>query len=256
MPYDHLTGKVAIVTGGASGIGKATSILLAEHGARVAVLDRDVENATTVAKHIESAGAEALAVEVDLARTASIPGAVEAVRSWGGRIDILVNSAGVTGGQASVLEVDEATWDLVQAVNVKALLVLTQLVARQMVAQGEGGRIVNLSSSVAFRGTQAPVHYASSKAAVSAITRVAAGELGVHDINVNAVAPGVTKTPMTKGLGNDEAYVRVVSEGPLANFLHRPSEPEDVAEVIVFLCLPASRQITGQTVHTSAGLVL
>jgi NAD(P)-dependent dehydrogenase (short-subunit alcohol dehydrogenase family) len=115
---------------------------------------------------------------------------------------------------------------------------------------------VNLSSSAAFRAQQSPALYASSKAAICGLTRAAAADLGPYEINVNAVAPGMTKTPMTAGIGDDEAYTAIVSSGPLENLLHRPSEAADVAAVILFLCLPASRQLTGQVLHTSAGLVI
>jgi len=125
-----------------------------------------------------------------------------------------------------------------------------------MVARGTGGRIVNLSSSAAFRSKAAPALYAASKAAIAGLTRAAAADFGPYEVNVNAVAPGMTKTPMTAGIGDDEAYTRVVSAGPLENLLHRPSLAEDVANVILFLCLPESRQITGQVIHTSAGQVV
>jgi NAD(P)-dependent dehydrogenase (short-subunit alcohol dehydrogenase family) len=125
-----------------------------------------------------------------------------------------------------------------------------------MIERGGGGRIINLSSSSAFRARNSPLAYASSKAALVQLTRSAAAELGPHDINVNAVAPGITATPMTQVIGNAEALQRVASSGPLENLFHRVSQPEDVAAVILFLCLPASRQITGQTIHTSAGAVV
>ena len=98
--------------------------------------------------------------------------------------------------------------------------------------------------------------YGAAKAGLAQLTRTAAADLGHHGINVNAVAPGVTKTPMTAGIGNDSALQSLVEEGPLANLLHRPSLPEDVADAILYLCLPGSRQITGQTIHTSAGAVV
>jgi NAD(P)-dependent dehydrogenase (short-subunit alcohol dehydrogenase family) len=251
-----LQGQVAVVTGGASGIGRATAIDLAAKGASVAILDKDPVGAKATVAEIEGAGGTATSFEVDFADASAIPGIVNDVLEWGQRIDILVNSAGASG-PASLLDMTEAAWDFMLAVNLKAPVLLMKEVARHMIARGGGGRMVNLSSSAAFRalGPNAP-HYAASKAALSAVTRVAAGELGKYDILVNAVAPGLTKTPMTQGIGDDEAYVRAASEGPLANALGRPSEASDVAAVITFLCLPESRQITAQTLHTSAGLVV
>ena len=173
-----------------------------------------------------------------------------------GRIDILINNAGVTGRFQSLLEMDEQNWDFVLSVNLKAAMLLMKHVARHMIERGGGGRIVNLSSSSAFRARNSPIAYASSKAALVQLTRSAAAELGPHDINVNAVAPGITATAMTQVIGNAEALQRAASSGPLENLFHRVSQPEDVAAVILFLCLPASRQITGQTIHTSAGAVV
>ena len=122
-------------------------------------------------------------------------------------------------------------------------------------AGGRGGRIINLSSSSAFRARYSSVAYSTAKAALAHLTHSAAAELGPHDINVNTVVPGATRTGMTRGLGEDGLQQAVMS-GPLANLLQRPSEPEDVAHMIVFLCLPQSRQITGQTLHVSAGAVI
>jgi NAD(P)-dependent dehydrogenase (short-subunit alcohol dehydrogenase family) len=251
-----LDGQVAIITGGASGIGRATAIHLAAKGASVAILDRDPDGSRATVEAIESAGGVASSFAVDLSRVATIPGTVAAVLDWGKRIDILINSAGTTGPE-QVLTMTEEAWDFMLTVNLKAPVMLMKAVAQHMIDRGGGGRIVNLSSSAAFRAAppNAP-HYAASKAALSAVTRTAAGELGPYGINVNAVAPGVTKTPMTKGIGDDQDFVRAASEGPLANLLGRPSEAGDVAAVITFLCLPESRQITAQTIHTSAGLVV
>lgn len=222
----------------------------------MAIVDRDEGGAAAVAKEIESDGGRAWALGVDLADPEATAAAVNSVLDLGGRVDILINSAGVTGGRVSLVDMDVDTWDLVQAVNVRAPMILMQRVGRHMIERGGGGRIVSLSSSAAFRATSSPIHYAASKAAISSMTRTIAAELGPHGINVNAVAPGLTKTPMTKGVGDEAAFDAAVKDGPLANLLHRAAEAADVAEVIVFLCLPGSRQITAQTVHTSAGLVL
>jgi NAD(P)-dependent dehydrogenase (short-subunit alcohol dehydrogenase family) len=252
-----LDGKVAAVTGGGSGIGRATVNALARAGARVAVIDRDADGAETVAKEAEQAGADAAkAFVVDLANRDAIAPLVQDVLEEFGRIDILVNSAGITGAPHSSLDFSDDAYDAVMNINLRAPFLLTRAVGNHMIERGGGGRIVNVSSSAAFRAAPSPAIYAASKAGLCGLTRTAAADLGLHDVNVNAVAPGMTKTPMTAGLGGDDDYQAVVSNGLLANLLHRVSEAEDVANVILFLCLPESRQITGQVLHTSAGTVV
>jgi NAD(P)-dependent dehydrogenase (short-subunit alcohol dehydrogenase family) len=252
----QLEGKVAVVTGGSSGIGRAAVHALGRAGARVAVLDRDAEGAERVAAEADQAGTEARVYVVDLADRDAIPPLVESILAELGRIDILVNSAGISAAPHNALDFSDDAFDAVMNINVRAPFVLTRAVGRHMVERGGGGRIVNLSSSAAFRGIASPAVYAASKAAICGLTRAAAADLGPYDINVNAVAPGLTKTPMTAGIGDDAAFQAVVSSGPMENLLHRPSEAEDVANVILFLCLPESRQITAQVLHTSAGIVL
>lgn len=249
---DALSGQAAIVTGGASGIGRATVAALLNDGAAVAVLDRDEAGAAASAEQ----GEQAFALPVDLADTARIPGAVARVIERLGKIDALVNCAGVTGRFQSLLDMEEDNWDFVQTVNLKAAMLMMKHVAKHMIERGGGGRIVNISSSSAFRARQSPIAYACSKAALVQLTRSAAAELGPHNINVNAIAPGITATGMTKVIGDAAALEKVASSGPLENLFHRVSQPEDVAAAILFLCQPGSRQITGQTLHTSAGAVV
>ena len=251
----ELSGKVAIITGGASGIGRATVLALAGAGAAVAVLDRDVAGATKAAAEVCGADGNALAIAIDLAQTKLLAGVVEEVIRRLGRVDILVNCAGVARFQ-TLLDCDDETWDLIHTVNLKAAMLMMKHVARHMADRGGGGRIVNISSSSAFRARNAPIAYASSKAALVQLTRSAAAELAQYDINVNAVAPGVTATAMTRMIGDADALQRAATSGPLENLFHRVSQPEDVAAAILFLCLPGSRQITGQTIHTSAGAVV
>jgi len=252
----RLVGQVAVVTGGASGIGRATVRALASEGAKIAVVDRDGDGAAEVAEEASREGGEALPFTVDLAESPAVVALVQEVLIHFGHIDLLVNSAGISGGRHSSLDFTDEIFNAVFAVNVRAAFLLVREVGNHMVKRGGGGRIVSLSSSAAFRAQQSPALYAASKAAICGLTRAAAADLGPYDVNVNAVAPGMTKTPMTAGIGGDEAYAAIVSSGPLENLLHRPSEAEDVAAVILFLCLPDSRQLTGQVIHTSAGLVI
>jgi NAD(P)-dependent dehydrogenase (short-subunit alcohol dehydrogenase family) len=252
----ELSGKVALVTGGASGIARATVLALLQAGATVAALDRDEAGVKAVVEQGKQSGGKALAIAFDLTDTKSIPGVVERVIRELGRIDILVNAAGVAGRFRNLLETEEQDWDFIHTVNLKAPMLLMKHVAQHMIARGGGGRIVNISSSSAFRARNSPIAYASSKAGIVQLTRSAAAELGRYDINVNAIAPGITATGMTRPLGDAEALLNIASSGPLENLFHRVSQPEDVAAAIVFLCLPGSRQITAQVIHTSAGAVV
>ena len=252
----ELSGKVALVTGGASGIARATVLALLQAGATVAALDRDEAGVNAVVEQGKQSGGKALAIAFDLTDTKSIPSVVERVIRELGRIDILVNAAGVAGRFRNLLETEEQDWDFIHTVNLKAPMLLMKHVAQHMIARGGGGRIVNISSSSAFRARNSPIAYASSKAGIVQLTRSAAAELGRYDINVNAIAPGITATGMTRPLGDAEALLNIASSGPLENLFHRVSQPEDVAAAILFLCLPGSRQITAQVIHTSAGAVV
>ncbi len=256
MSGSELKDKVALVTGGASGIGAATARLLAEQGAAVAVLDRESAGIERVVSAIHKQGGQATAHRVDLGEIASIPAAVAEVLRAHGRIDILVNAAGISGDEGEILTQSEANWDRVLAIDLKAPFRLIQEVGRHMVERGGGGRIVNVTSSSAHRARRVMAPYGAAKAGLAQLTRTAAADLGRYDINVNAVAPGVTMTPMTSGIGDAAAFAQVIAEGPLANLTGRTSLPEDVASAIVYLCLPGSRQITGQTIHTSAGAIV
>ena len=184
-----------------------------------------------------------------------LPAAVAEVLATHGRIDALVNAAGIAGDEGEILEQSEDNWDRVLAINLKAPFRMIQEVARHMIERGGGGRIVNITSSSGFRARRSMAPYGAAKAGLTQLTRTAAADLGRYDINVNAVAPGVTMTPMTHMIGDESDFQKAVSEGPLANLLNRPSRPEDVADAILYLCLPGSRQITGHTIHTSAGAV-
>jgi NAD(P)-dependent dehydrogenase (short-subunit alcohol dehydrogenase family) len=256
MPGGKLAGQVALVTGGASGIGLATVRALAAEGARIAIVDRDQPGAAAAAKAAERAGGRGTPFVVDLADAAAIEPLVEAVLAAFGRIDILVNCAAISGAPHTSLDFTDEKYELVTAINLRAPFLLTRAVGRHMIARGGGGRIVNLSSSSAFRAVGAPAVYAATKAGINSLTRTSAADLGVHDINVNAVAPGLTETPMTARADGSAGFAKAVTSWPMANLLRRHSQPEDVAHVVLFLCLPESRQVTGQVIHTSAGAVV
>jgi NAD(P)-dependent dehydrogenase (short-subunit alcohol dehydrogenase family) len=254
---ESLDGQVALVTGAASGIGRATALALADAGARVAVVDISEEGTESTVAAIRELGAEAKAYVADLSDTGRLPDLVRSVLGDLGRIDILVNCAGISGAPHTSLDFTDEKFDAVVAVNLKAPFVLTREVGNHMVERGGGGRIVNISSSASFRATGSPAIYGATKAGINALTRSCAADLGPHGVNVNAVAPGVTRTAIVgAGRGDDSHLDAMVQQGPLANLTGRVAEPEDVAAVVRFLCLPASRQITAQVIHTSAGLVV
>jgi NAD(P)-dependent dehydrogenase (short-subunit alcohol dehydrogenase family) len=257
MADDQLTlgGQVAIVTGGARGIGRATASGLADQGASVVIVDRQATEAADVCHELARRGCRADHVPLDLAALQEIPGAVASVEAAFGRIDILVNCAGIEGGPGTILDLPLETWERTHRVDLTAPFMMMQCCARVMIDGGRGGRIVNVTSSSAFRAALTQVDYASAKAALLGLTRSAAAQLAPYDINVNCVAPGLTVTSMVEQLAF-AGLQQLVEEGPLENLFHRLSTPEDVAAAIVFLCLPASRQITAQTIHTSAGAVV
>ncbi|HSV79404.1 MAG TPA: SDR family oxidoreductase [Ramlibacter sp.] len=253
-----MQGNVAFITGAASGIGRATARALAAAGVRVAMVDYQDAELQAAAQELERAGAEVLPLLADLTQTEGLAPLVQAALDRFGRIDFLVNSAAQVGGTYEFLQIASAEWDRAMLLNVKVPMLLMQLFARHVMQRGGGGgRIVNVTSSSAFRAQGTRAAYGSSKAALTALTRIVAAQFGEHDINVNAVAPGITNTPgAERAMKVDAAGMKAkVSEGPNANFFKRLTEAEDVAATIVFLCSPGSRQITGQTIHVSAGTI-
>jgi NAD(P)-dependent dehydrogenase (short-subunit alcohol dehydrogenase family) len=245
---------LALVTGAGAGIGRAVVLTLADLGASVVALDIDAAGVGAVVEEVAARGGEANAVTFDLTRTGEIEELVAEITTDLGPVSVLVNNAARFG--RAVMETTIEDWERVFAVNVTAPFVLIRAIGALM-AEAGGGNIVNISSSSAFRASSSGGPYGASKAALGALTRAAAWELGPFNVNVNAVAPGVTRTAVTaRAFGDAPALDAAVASGPLANLLRRVSEPEDVANVVAFLCLPASRQITAQVIHTSAGAVV
>lgn len=243
-----LKGKTAIVTGAASGIARATATALARADADLVLIDRDAAGLDATASLLRTFDVACSLFTFDLMNWADIPSLVQSILARVGQVDILVNAAGIADGGKGLWEVEDELWDRVQTINLRSPFILMREVSRHMAERGMGGKIVNVSSSSAYRRDMIPPLYGSAKVGLDLITRSAAGELGRHNINVNSVVPGYTRTPIV-GEANED-YVKA---GPLANMFGRISEPEDVANAILFLTLPESRQITGQIIHTSAG---
>ncbi|CAA9544217.1 MAG: hypothetical protein AVDCRST_MAG43-433 [uncultured Thermomicrobiales bacterium] len=254
----RLDGKVAIVTGGAQGMGRAISLRCASEGAKVVVADRNLDGAEAVTGEISEAGGAGLAVAVDVRDQDQIQRMVDATVERFGGVDILVNNAGV-GKIIPFLETTEADWDFIFDINCKGLLWCSQAVARQMIAQGRGGKIVNLASQAGRRGEALVLAYCASKACVINMTQSMALALAEHRINVNAIAPGIVDTPFWDEVDRQFAKLLDMEIGePKRTFiksipLGRIEQPEDVTGAVVFLASADADYITQQTLNVDGG---
>jgi NAD(P)-dependent dehydrogenase (short-subunit alcohol dehydrogenase family) len=257
-----LQGKRALVTGAGAGIGEATAVALAREGADVAVADLDADSLEETREKLRSLGCRSVSIQADIGELPQIDAMVERVVSDLGGIDIAVNNAGVTR-HGALLDITEETWDLMQRVNAKGTFFAMQRVARELVGQGRGGRIINISSTggKGFRGTSSPA-YAASKGAIISMTYIAAVQLAKHDINVNAICPGLVDTKMLRGMLAQRAAATGATVQELVEGLEqmvplgRLDDPEDVAAMATFLAGPGGRNITGQTINIDGGLVM
>ena len=254
----RLQDRVAIVTGGAQGMGKAISLRLAQEGASVLVADLRMDAAQQTADEITASGGRAYATETDVRDPNQANAMVEAaVRELGG-LDILVNNAGV-GRILSFLETDEEDWDFMFDVNCKGLLWCSQAAARVMIEQGRGGKIINLASQAGRRGEALALAYCASKACVISVTQSTALALAPHKINVNAIAPGIVDTPFWVEVDKQFARLLDLPVGePKRRFteqipLGRIEQPEDVAGVAAFLASSDADYITQQCFNVDGG---
>ena len=253
-----LEGKTAIVTGGARGIGRAICERYAAEGALAVVADRLAPEAEATAAAIIAAGGNALAVEVDVTDQGSIDALVEGVARETGSIDILVNGAAIFD-MAPLLEITPESYERVFAVNVKGVLFATQAVARRMIAQERGGKIVNFASQAGRRGESLVAVYCATKAAVISLTQSAALALIPHRINVNAIAPGVIDTPMWDHVDALSARYMNLPIGERRRQVGeavpygRMGRPEDIVGAAVFLASPDSDYVVGQTLNVDGG---
>jgi 2-deoxy-D-gluconate 3-dehydrogenase len=246
-----LTGKVAIVTGGAMGIGQGIAFRLAEAGAAVMIADVNLEAAEDTASQIRVEGGKAKAIKADASSVADAKRTVqETVRAFG-RLDILVNNAGVYP-LAPALEVTEALWDKVMDINLKGLFFYTQAAAQEMVNEDHAGKIINIASIDALHPTGNLVHYDASKGGVVMVTKALALEFGPRNISINAIAPGGIQTPGASSPStSDEMIQAFAARIPM----RRMGVPDDIAKVVLFLASSASDYMTGSVVVVDGGFL-
>jgi len=244
-----LEGKIALVTGGARGIGREIALLLASQGADIALCDVNLEQAEETAKEIRSSGRGCLAFKVDVTDLKSVQEMVDKILDKFKKLDILINNAGITKDNL-ILRMSEEDWDKVIAVNLKGTFVCTKIASKVMLKQ-RSGRIINLASIIGMMGNAGQANYAASKAGIIALTKSVAKELAPRGVTVNAIAPGFIKTEMTAKLP-DDIQKKMLSGIPLGRF----GEPKDVADLVLFLSSESSSYITGQVVQIDGGMLM
>ncbi|MCD7033813.1 3-oxoacyl-[acyl-carrier-protein] reductase [Metabacillus sp. GX 13764] len=245
-----LENKIALVTGGSRGIGRAIALDLAKHGAKVAVNYAGSEaKANETVEMIKAAGGEAFSVKADVSDSEAVKDMLKEVTDRFGGIDILVNNAGITRDNL-LMRMKEDEWNDVINTNLKGVFLCTKAVTRQMMKQ-RAGRIINIASIVGVSGNAGQANYVAAKAGVIGLTKTTAKELSSRNITVNAVAPGFITTEMTDKL-EDSVKDDMLKQIPLGKL----GDPQDVADIVTFLASEKSRYMTGQTLHVDGGMVM
>ena len=258
----RLEGRVCVITGGARGIGKAIGQRLGGEGAKVVIGDLNAEQAEEAASEARDMDIEAIAVGVDVTKRDQVRALVERTVAEFGKLDVFFNNAGVNRIQ-HFLDVTEDNWDFIMRVNGLGVLICMQEAAKQMIAQGTGGKIINSSSIAGRQGFPDIAPYCASKFSVIALTQAGARALAEHKITVNAFAPGVVDTPLWEQLDSEYIELGDTSEPgeAMRNFsadilLGRVAEPDDVAKLAAFLASEDADYITGQTYNVEGGMIL
>ncbi|WP_082233191.1 SDR family NAD(P)-dependent oxidoreductase [Halobacillus massiliensis] len=244
-----LEGKVAMITGGSKGIGLGMAHCLGKRGVKLAISSRGEEDLKRASIELKEEGYEVFATPVDVAKQHSVENWMEEVINHFGKVDIVVNNAG-TNIRKPLVDIEEEDWDRVIDTNLKGVFLVGQAAAKQMIKQGKGGRIINVSSIFGGVGSSHQTSYASSKGGVNQLTKVWAHELAKDGINVNALAPGYIKTPMTAGWLNDEDRLRKIIDQTMVK---RVGELKDLEGPLLLLASDESSYMTGQTIYVDGG---
>lgn len=246
-----LENKVALVTGGSRGIGRAIALGLAKSGADVVIASRKIGDLENVAGEIKSLGRKCLPVATHIGRLEEIKNLVDKAAAEFGRIDILVNNAATNPTMVPAMDIDDRAWDSIMNLNLKGLFFLSQAVARIMKEKG-GGRIINVASVAGLSPDILPV-YSISKAGVIMATKVMAQQWAIYNIRANAIAPSLTKTKFSEPLWTNQDILNItISRTPLG----RPAEPDDMVGAVIFLASDASDYITGQVLAIDGGMTI
>ena len=243
----RLQGKVAVVTGGAQGIGRAIALGLGREGAKVVIADLQADKAKSVAAELQALGTEALAIEVNVASESSVKQLASETFSRFGRVDVLVNDAGIYL-KAPVVEITEENWDRTINVNLGGNFLCCRAFIPSMRKQ-KGGRIISVASGIAHYGAKEFAPYAASKAAIIGFVKSLAREVGHDGITVNALCPGAANTAMPRTHRSEEELMQRLRSNPLGHVL----EPEDFVGPVVFLASDAASYITGQSINVNCG---
>lgn len=246
-----LDGKIALVTGGSRGIGRAVALEFAKAGADIVVASRKLETCEAAAKEIEALGRRALAVSAHTGKTDNLESLVDAALDHFGKIDILVNNAATNPHFGATIDIEKAAWDKTFDVNVNGVFFLTQLVFEKWMRE-HGGIIVNMASVAGLQPAPFTGTYCVTKAALIMLTRVLASELGAYNIRVNAIAPGFIKTDMSKAVWTNDMFKENVKRLPIP----RLGETEDIASAALYLASDASSFMTGETIVIDGGALL
>jgi len=246
-----LRGKVAVVTGGGSGIGKATGLLLAREGAAVCVADLHRDRAENVAAEIQSQGGDAVGIAADVSHHADVERMMAGVVQRWKRIDVMINNAGIIL-QAPTVDMTERQWDKILTNNLKSCFLCSQVAAKEMIRQGQGGRIVNISSIHAELSEPSAGAYTAAKGGMEAFSRTLATELAPHKITVNCIRPGATYTELTVPMYTEPVKRALFTRIPLREI----AEASWIADGVVFLASDRARYITGQTLAIDGGYLM